>query len=154
MNMLLCWPLVGWLPRKGPVGSNKKEAILSQVTILDVFAISRKIFVFGGHFSKWTFAEGRSTRSLWCLETIQGPIWRSNDHFVMKGLSKNVKNHRFSRNPLFGETENWRPGVYFDAEYVSAPFCRVKTPWIAIWSNIFVFGRKTVFFQFFYLLAL
>ncbi len=39
--------------------------------------------------------------------------------------------------PLFGETENWRPGVYFDAEYVSAHFCRVKTPWIAIWEKHF-----------------
>ena len=25
------------------------------------------------------------------------------------------------KNPLFGETENWRRGVYFDAEYISAP---------------------------------
>ena len=37
---------------------------------------------------------------------------------------------------LFGETENWRPGVYFDAEYVSTPSCHVKTAWIAIWSKI------------------
>ena len=28
---------------------------------------------------------------------IQGPIWRSKDHLVMKELSKNVKNHEISR---------------------------------------------------------
>ena len=27
------------------------------------------------HFPKWVFAEGRSTRSQWCLEKVQGPIW-------------------------------------------------------------------------------
>ena len=30
---------------------------------------SQIILCFWGHFSKWIFAEGRSTRSLWCLET-------------------------------------------------------------------------------------
>ena len=69
----------------------KKEAIFSKI---EVIPVSRKIFVCG-HFSKWIFAEGRSTRSLWCLEKIEGPIWRSKDHLVMKGLSKNVKNHEF-----------------------------------------------------------
>ena len=54
-----------------------------------------RFLCFGGHFSKWIFAEGRPTRSPWCLEKIQGPIWRSKDHLVMKGLSKNVKNHEF-----------------------------------------------------------
>ena len=34
--------------------------------------------------------------------------------------------------PLFGETGNCRRGVYFDAESLSAQFCRVKTSWIAI----------------------
>ena len=50
--------------------------------------------------------------------------------------------------PLVGETENWRPGVHFDAEYLSAPFCRVKTPWIAILSKIFCFLQKIQFFNF------
>ena len=27
------------------------------------------------HFPKWIFAEGRSTRSPWCLEKVQGPVW-------------------------------------------------------------------------------
>ena len=44
------------------------------------------------------------------------------------------------KDSLFGETENWRPGVYFDAEYVPAQFCRVKTPWISIWGKK---ARKT-----------
>ena len=51
----------------------------------------REIIFFGGHFPKWIFGEGRSTRSLWCPEKIQGSIWRPKDHLVMKGLSKNVK---------------------------------------------------------------
>jgi len=37
--------------------------------------------------SMCVFAEGRLTRSPWCLEKIQGPIWKSKDHLVMKGLS-------------------------------------------------------------------
>ena len=65
------------------------------MTIVGGFSGSRQICFVGGHFSKWIFAEGRSTRSLWCPEKIQGPIWRSKDHLVMKGLSKNVKNHDF-----------------------------------------------------------
>ena len=56
-------------------------------------AIWGNIFVFGGHFSKWIFAEGRSTRSPWCLGKIQGRIWRCKDNLMMKGLSKNVKIH-------------------------------------------------------------
>jgi len=62
------------------------------MTINEGFPVSREI-LFWGRFSKWIFAEGRSTRSPWCLEKIQGPIWRSKDNLVMKGLSKNVKNH-------------------------------------------------------------
>ena len=50
--------------------------------------------------------------------------------------------------PLFTETENWRPGVYFDAEYLSAQFCRVTTPWIAIWAKILFFARKFIFSAF------
>ena len=48
--------------------------------------------------------------------------------------------------PLFRETENWRPGVYFDAKYVSAHSRRTKTPSIAIWGKIFIFCQ---FFSFF-----
>ena len=42
--------------------------------------------------------------------------------------------------PLFHETEIWRPGVYFDAKYVSAHSRRTKTPSIAN-GKIFVFGK-------------
>ena len=50
--------------------------------------------------------------------------------------------------PLFGETECWKHGVYFDAEYVSAPSCHVKTTWIAIWSKILFLLQKIQFFSF------
>ena len=73
----------------------KKEAILSKNDDLGRFSSFPENLFFAGNFSKWIFAEGRSTRSPWCLEKIQGPIWRSKDHLVMKGLSKNVKNHEF-----------------------------------------------------------
>ena len=63
---------------------------------LEVFSFPENRSVWG-HLSKWIFAEGRSTRSPWCLEEIQGPIWRSKDHLVIKGLSNNVKNHEFKR---------------------------------------------------------
>ena len=33
-----------------------------------------------------------STRSPWLLRKIRGPIWRSKDHLVMKGLTQNVEN--------------------------------------------------------------
>ena len=62
---------------------------------LDLLALKDPFFGGWGHFPKWIFDEGRSTRSLWCLEKIQGPIWKSKDHLVMKGLSENVKNHAF-----------------------------------------------------------
>ena len=104
-------------------------------------------FLLGGHLSKWIFAQGRSTRSPWCLETIQGPIWRSKDHLVMKVLSKNVKIMNF-KETLFGETENWRRGVYFDAEYLSGQFCRVKTAWMAIWNKKNKQIQKIKFFSF------
>ena len=64
-----------------------------KMTIWGGFLVPPKILFFDGHFSKWIFAEGRPSRSLWCLEKIQGPIWRSKDLLVMKGLSKNVRNH-------------------------------------------------------------
>ena len=38
--------------------------------------------------------------------------------------------------PSMNETENWSPGVYFDAEYVSTYVCHAKTPYIAIWGKI------------------
>ena len=182
-----------------------------RITILGGFPVSQKMFLFWGRFPKWIFAEGRSTRSLWCLEKIQGPIWRSKEHLVMKGLSKNVKNHEillfhysvrqkigdpgsistqnmfplipvvpkpsqlpygakycsfisfsvFSPigpllDPYFHQHvfqlkqqyESWRLGVYFDAKYASAHPRRTKTPSIAIWSNIFCFGRKSGFLVF------
>ena len=43
---------------------------------------------------------------------------------MVKGLSKNVI---VKRNPVFGETESWRRGVYFDAEYISATFVFAET---------------------------
>ena len=63
------------------------------MTILGGCPGSLIFFVFWCQFSKSIFAEDRSTRSKWCLEKNKGPIWRSNDHLVMKGLSKNVENH-------------------------------------------------------------
>ena len=103
----------------------------------------KKYVFWGGHFSKWIVTEGGSTRSPWCSEKIQGPIWRSKDHLV--GTFQECQKSWILKIPLFGETEKRRPGVYFDAEYVSARSRHAKTAWIAIWSKIFVFGRKSSF---------
>ena len=55
-------------------------------------------------------------------------IWK-----VLRAISCTLKcqltgNHEFEKIWLFGETENWRPGVYFDPQCVSAHFCLAKTP--------------------------
>jgi len=78
----------------GPKKGMKKEAMLSKSDDFGRLS-SFPDFLCWCHCPKWIFAECRSTRSQWCLEKVQGPIWRSNDHLVMKGLSKNVKNHEF-----------------------------------------------------------
>jgi len=85
---------------------------------LKVFQFPDNILL-GGHFSKWIFAEGRSTRSPLCLEKNQGPIWRFNDHLMMMGLSKNAKNHDILLfhysvrqkigDPVFISTQNMNP---------------------------------------------
>ena len=75
-------------------------------------------------------------------------IWK-----VLMAISSTLKcqfteNHENEKIWLFGETEHRRPGVYFDAQYVSAHFCLVKTPSIAIWGNKSVVGQVFRFFQF------
>ena len=52
---------------------------------------------------------------------VQGP-------FGDEGTFQECQKSCILKIPLFAEIENWRPGVYFDAEYVSAHLCRVKTP--------------------------
>ena len=77
-----------------PKKNNTKEShVITKCRFLEVVQFPGTYFVF--FFSKRIFAECRSTRSLWCLEKNQGPIWRSKDHLVMEGLSKNVGNHDF-----------------------------------------------------------
>ena len=46
---------------------------------------------------------------------------------------------------LFGERENWRPGVYFDAKYVSAHSRRTKTPQLPYGAKYFVLADFSVF---------
>ena len=50
-----------------------------------------------GSFSKMDFRRRPFNQKPLALGEIQGPIWRSKDHLVMKGLSKIVKNHEFQR---------------------------------------------------------
>ena len=51
------------------------------------------------------------------------------------------------KDSLFGETESWRPGVYFDAEYASAHFCRVKNPLNRHIAQFWLFWQKIKFFS-------
>ena len=50
-----------------------------------------------------------------------------------------TENHENEKIWLFGETEHRRPGVYKVAQCVSAHFCLVKTPSIAL-DNLFLVG--------------
>ena len=52
----------------------------------------------GAIFQNGCSPKAPSTRSPWLLGKIRGPIWMSNDHLVMKGLSKNVET---PENPRF-----------------------------------------------------
>ena len=67
--------------------------------------------------------------------------------FGDEGTFQECQKSWFFKNPQFGETENWRHGVYFDAEYLSAPSCHAQTAWIAIWS-IFFLPETNSFFSF------
>ena len=75
---------------------------------------------------------------------VQGP-------FDDEGTFQECRKSWILKIPLFGETENWRPGVYFVAKYVSAHSRRTKTPSIAIWGKICFWASFSVF-QFFTLL--
>ena len=54
---------------------------------------TNNIFSVGTIYQKWFSPKAPSTRRPWLLGEIRGPIWRSKDHLVMKGLSKNDENH-------------------------------------------------------------
>ena len=56
-------------------------------------------------------------------------------HMVLITISSTLKfqfteNHEFEKNDysVIGQTKNRRPGVYFDAQCVSAHSCRAKAP--------------------------
>ena len=53
--------------------------------------------------------------------------------------------------PLFGETENWRPGAYFDAKYVSLHSVTPKRPELPYGAK-YCFLAENPVFQFFPLL--
>ena len=79
-------------PQKGmgPKQIHKKETILSQN---DEYG---KIVRFHDFFGRGIFQNDFSPKAVQPeASKIEGPIWRFKDHLVMKGLSKNVKNHEF-----------------------------------------------------------
>ena len=116
-------------------------------SVLAVFQFPRTYFV-GGSFSKMDFRRRPFNQKP--LVFRESP----RTHLEVQGSSGDEGTFQECQKswiltiPLFGETENWRPGVYFDAEYVSAHFCRTKTPWIAIWGKIFFFLQKLSFLVF------
>ena len=78
MSYLRTGHRVNWWLYDGPHGAQKNAWERKQ------FYKKMKIFVRLSsfpdllcwcHFPKWIFAEGRSTRSPWCLEKVQGSIW-------------------------------------------------------------------------------
>ena len=86
-------------------------------------------FVFlGGHFPKWFFAEGRFNQKPLVFRKDPRTHLEVQGSFGDEGTFQECQKSWILKIPQFGETENWRRGVYFDAEYLSAQFCRVKTP--------------------------
>ena len=126
----------------------KKEANLSKNDDFWRFSSFPENIFFGGHFPKWIFAEGRSTRSPWCLEKIQGPIWRSKDNLMMKGLSKNVKNHEILifHNSVRQKTGD--PGSISTQNMFPLLPVTPKRPELPYGPKYFVFAENPVF-QFF-----
>ena len=116
-----------------------------QMTIWGGFPVSRKICFVGGSFFKMYFRRRPPDRQPLALGgnprthlEVQGPL---GDEVTFQECQKSW----ILKIPPFGKTENWRPGVYFDAKSLSAHSRRAKTPWIAIWSKIFRFVRKSSF---------
>ena len=111
------------------------------------FSISGFYF-FKTYFRKHMLVRYRGINNKGVLER-PGTKWK-----VLRTISNTLKFQECQKSwkfiiPLFGETENWRPGAHFDVKYVSAPFCHAKTAWIAIWSKIFVLAENPFFFCFF-----
>ena len=91
------------------------------------FPVSRKI-LFVGSFFKMDFRRRPFNQ--------KPPVFRKKPmthldvpgSFGDEGTFQECHKSRILKIPLFGETENCRRGIYFDAEYLSAPFCHAKTP--------------------------
>ena len=98
-------------------------------------------------FSKIMLARYRGINNKGVLDR-PWTIWK-----VLRAISSTLKcqftgNHENEKIWLFGETEHRRPGVYKDAQRVSAHFCLAKTPSIAIWGQQIKCSMKTRFFKF------
>ena len=64
-----------------------------KMTILGGCPGSRKIIGWGVLFKNGFSPKAVQPEASGVKKKIQEPIWRSNDHLVMRGLSKNVENH-------------------------------------------------------------
>ena len=94
-----------------------------------------------GNFPKWIFAEGSFNQKPLALGEIRGPIWRSKDLLMMKGLTQECRKSWKLKISLFGETANCGTGSQKVAHHFPAHFRLAKTPSIAIWGKIFLWGR-------------
>ena len=104
------------------------------------------VFCLGGVISKMDFRRRpfnqkplvfRKTKPMTHLE-VQGS-------FGDEGTFQECQKTWFLKKPTIRWDRKLETRVYFDAESVSAQFCRVKTAWIAIWGKIWFFERKFSF---------
>ena len=82
---------------------------------------------------------------------IQGPIWRSKDHLVMKALSKNVKNHEILLFHYSVRQKIGDPGSISTQNMFPLLPVTPKRPELQYETKYFVFAENPVF-QFFTLL--
>ena len=135
----------------GPKKNKKKEAILS--TNDDFGRLSRfaENILFWGSFFKMDFRRRPFNQKPLVFRKNPRSHLEVQGSFGDEGTFQECQKSWILKKPTIRWDRKLKTrGVYFDAEYLSAPFCRVKTPWIAIWGKMFLFGRKSSFSVFSY----
>ena len=111
----------------GGRGGNKSMSFRFRFSHFHIFEFPISDFVLGENISEKYVGEISKKKNKGVLERAWTK-WK-----VFRAISSTLK---FPKSwklkiPLFHETENWRPGVYFDAKYVSAHPRHAKTAPIA-----------------------
>ena len=133
--------------RKGahtPKRNKKGSHFINKWRCLEVSQFPGK-YLFWGSFSKMNFRRRPFNQKPLVFRKNPKTHLEVQGSFGDEGTFQECQNSWILKIPLFGDTENYRRGFYFDAEYVSAHFCRAKITQIAIWGKICLSGRKSSF---------